>query len=105
MAVEKMAKFLDKELTLEGKEALLDHLSEEKMRCNPAISIRPMLELRKNLQPRSRSDSSASSSSSGSEAGYPMKAGAWEAHLSEDMAKRFDEWAKKNLEGTGLAFD
>jgi hypothetical protein len=104
MAVEKMAKFLDKELTLEGKEALLDHLSEEKMRCNPAVSIRPMLELRKNLVPRSRSDSGGSSSS-GSEAGYPMKAGAWEAHLSEDMAKRFDEWAKKNLEGTGLAFD
>lgn len=104
MAVEKTAKFLEKELTLEGKEALLEHLSEEKMRINPSVSIRPMLELAKTLQPRSRSGSSGSSSS-GSEASFPLKTGAWEAHLSEDMAKRFDEWAKKNLEGTGLAFD
>jgi len=95
---------LGKELSLESKEALLDHLSDEKMKNNNACNIRPIFELRKSLQPRSRSGSSGSSSS-GSEANYPLKSGAWEARLTEDMAKRFDEWAKKNLEGTGLVFE
>ncbi|XP_059481982.1 luciferin sulfotransferase-like [Neocloeon triangulifer] len=101
--VDMVSKFLGKDLTTEGREALLDHMSDEKIKANPSISVRPMLEFRKNMLPRSRA--SSSTSSSGSESGLNPKPGMFEARLTEDMAKRFDEWAKKNLEGTGLSFD
>lgn len=31
--------------------------------------------------------------------------GDWKNHMTDEMAKRFDDWAENNLNGTGLSFE
>ncbi|CAB3359858.1 Hypothetical predicted protein [Cloeon dipterum] len=102
-AIDIVTQFMEKTISPEGREALLDHISEEKVKTNHTLSIRPMLELRKSMLPRSRSNSNGSSS--GSESSFNLKPGNFEARLTEDMAKRFDMWAEENLSGTGLSLN
>jgi Sulfotransferase domain len=66
-AVTRTATFLNKKLTEEGMEAILDHLSFQSMKNNPAVNLEPVLEYRKTTMTQEQSPSLPHESRDGQE--------------------------------------
>jgi Sulfotransferase domain len=99
-AVTRTATFLNKKLTEEGMLAMLDHLSFQSMKNNPAVNLEPVLEYRKTTMTEEQAPSLQAPA-------FIRKGviGDWANHMTPEMAKKFDEWNAEHLEGTGLTFD
>ncbi|XP_059490649.1 luciferin sulfotransferase-like [Neocloeon triangulifer] len=97
------AKFLDKTLTEKEVEAVLDHLSFESMKNNPAVNLEPVLEYRKTALMNQMAEDQITCLQAPSFIRKGVN-GDWANHMSPEMAARFDEWNEKHLEGTGLSF-
>lgn len=88
------AKFLGVENSITDKDVaqMCDHLQFDRMQKNPAVNIKSFLTLNgdkeKNVQ-------------------FIRKGqiGDWKNYMSSELSDRFDEWTRKNTEGTGLEFD
>ncbi|CAB3381573.1 Hypothetical predicted protein [Cloeon dipterum] len=97
------AKFLNKELNEEEVQAVLHHLSFESMKNNPAVNLEPVLEYRKTALLNQMTEDKVTCMQAPS---FIRKGvtGDWANHMNPEIAARFDEWIKTNLEGTGLNF-
>lgn len=91
--IKKTAKFLSKNVTDEQIVGLCEHLKFSKMATNPSVNMELLLGSRKAQE---------------DDPDYKFirkgKVGDWTNYMSEDLARRFDEWTEKNLCGTGLKF-
>jgi len=102
-AAERTCKFLGKEFNEAGMEALLDHLSFQSMKNNPAVNLEPVLEYRKTALSTQMSEDKITCLQAPAFIRKGVN-GDWANHMSPEMAQKFDEWTAKNLEGTGLNF-
>ncbi|XP_011259794.1 sulfotransferase family cytosolic 1B member 1 [Camponotus floridanus] len=90
--IKKTAKFLNKNVTDEQIIGLCEHLKFSKMVTNPSVNIELLLGNKK-----AEEDPNYSFIRKG-------KIGDWTNYMTEDLARRFDEWTEKHLCGTGLKF-
>ncbi|KAG7191123.1 hypothetical protein KM043_007155 [Ampulex compressa] len=93
-SIKKAAKFLNKEATEEQIHKLSEHLNFSKMAANPAINLQRII-----------TESNGENENSDFKFIRKGKVGDWKNHMSEDLARSFDEWIEKNSRGTGLKFD
>ncbi|CAL1686315.1 unnamed protein product [Lasius platythorax] len=91
--IKKTAKFLSKNVTDEQIVELCEHLKFSKMATNPSVNMELLLGNGKTQE---------------DDPDYKFirkgKVGDWTNYMSEDLARRFDEWTEKHLCGTGLKF-
>lgn len=91
--IKKTAKFLSKNVTDEQIIGLCEHLKFSKMATNPSVNMELLLENRETKE---------------DDPDYKFirkgKIGDWMNYMTEDLARRFDEWTEKHLCGTGLKF-
>lgn len=90
--IKKTAKFLSKNVTDEQIVGLCEHLKFSKMATNPSVNMELLLGNRE-----AQEDPDHKFIRKG-------KVGDWTNYMSEDLARRFDEWMEKHLCGTGLKF-
>lgn len=90
----KCAKFLGVEdsITNEHVERMCEHLKFDRMQKNPAVNIESYLQLNR------EKDKSVQFIRKG-------QIGDWKNYMSDELSLRFDEWTKKNTEGTDLVFE
>lgn len=90
--INKAAKFLGKNITDEQINELREHLKFKKMATNPSMNMEMLLENVPTNDPNLK---------------FIRKGqiGDWKNYMSEELARRFDEWTEKHLYGTGLKFD
>ncbi|XP_071633809.1 luciferin sulfotransferase-like [Temnothorax longispinosus] len=93
-AIKKTAKYLGKTVTDEQVIGLREHLKFSKMVENPSVNIKLLL----GDKDEPNDDPNLNFIRKG-------KVGDWTNHMSEDLARRFDKWTEKHLNGTGLKFD
>lgn len=90
----KCAKFLNVEDKISDKDVtqLCDHLNFDQMQKNPAVNIDSYLHLHSDREKNNQ---------------FIRKGqiGDWKNYMSAELSERFDEWTRKNTEGTGLHFD
>ena len=94
--VRKTAKFLNKDISDEEVYKLCDHLSFSNMKTNRAVNLEAVLEksFGKNYLEQT-----------------PLRfirkgeIGDWKNFMSDDMSRRFDNWAEENLKGSELSFE
>ncbi|CAH0763346.1 unnamed protein product [Diatraea saccharalis] len=93
--VRKTAKFLDKAITDEEVDELCDHLSFNNMKNNRAVNLQPILERTFGKSYLEQTDLR-----------FIRKGeiGDWKNFMSDDLSRKFDQWAQKNLEGSDLSF-
>lgn len=91
--IERVAKFLDKEITQEQIDKLADHLSFESMKNNPAVNYDWLVKLSKLYKP----DKNNSFMRAGQVGGY-------KAAMSEEMIERFEKWTTEHTKDTGLTY-
>lgn len=85
-SLRKLSVFLDKPLKDEDLLKLMNHLQFENAKKNPAINFMISKDQSSNQDFMRR----------GKVGGNP--------EITEEMSKRFDDWEKRNLEGSGLKF-
>lgn len=93
MVIKKTAKFLNKNVTDEQIVGLCDHLKFSKMATNPSVNMELLLN-NTNTEEHDPDDKFIRKG----------KVGDWTNYMSEDLARRFDEWTEKHLRETGLKF-
>jgi len=93
-AIKKTAKFLGKTVTDEQVIGLCEHLKFSKIVANPSVNVQLLLDDKDELN----NDPNFKFIRKG-------KVGDWTNHMSEDLARRFDEWTEEHLRGTDLKFD
>ncbi|CAL1686316.1 unnamed protein product [Lasius platythorax] len=91
--IKKTAKFLSKNVTDEQIVELCEHLKFSKMATNTSWNLELLLGNRK-----------AQEDDPNNKLIRKGKVGDWTNYMSEDLARRFDEWTEKHLCGTGLKF-
>lgn len=88
--IRKIAKFLNKTLTDEQVEKLVDHVKIDKFAKNESVNM--AMEVKAGL----------------ANAGHTFirkgETGDWKNHFSPELNRRIDEWIEKNLAGTDLKF-
>lgn len=92
--IRKVANFLNKSLSDQQVEILNQHLSFESMRNNKSVNYEMIQELNKKYNLTQGE-------------GIFMRSGRvgdYKAHMTDEMIQQFDEWTKKNTEGTGLNY-
>lgn len=89
------SKFLGKDLSEDDVSQLMDHLSFQRMRQNPALNLEPFLQARNGPEFKQEGDQTFIRKG---------KVGDWKNYMSPELADRFDSWTKENLQGTGLSF-
>ncbi|KAL4708479.1 hypothetical protein ACJJTC_014087 [Scirpophaga incertulas] len=94
--VRRTATFLNKELTDDQVAKLCDHLSFKNMKNNRAVNLEAILE---------RSFGKSYLEQTNLRFIRKGEIGDWKNYMSEDLSRRFDEWAEKNIQGTGLSFE
>lgn len=94
--VRKTAKFLGKSLSDEQVFKLCDHLSFENMKSNRAVNLEAILE-----------KSFGKSYLEQTKLRFIRKGqiGDWKNYMSDDLSRRFDDWAEKQLKGSELSFE
>ncbi|CAH0401653.1 unnamed protein product [Chilo suppressalis] len=94
--VRQTAKFLNKEMTEEEVDKLCDYLSFSNMKNNRAVNLEVVLERTFGKSYLEQTDLR-----------FIRKGeiGDWKNFMFEDLSRKFDEWAQKNLEGSDLSFD
>lgn len=85
-------------------EMILDHLSFQSMKNNPAVNLEPVLEYRKTTLSNQMSEDKITCLQAPSFIRKGVN-GDWANHMTPEMAKKFDDWTAENLEGTGLSFN
>lgn len=88
--IKKAAAFLGKSVTDEQVLGLCDHLKFSRMAANPSVNMQLLL-TNDGTDPNSRFIRKG-------------KVGDWTNYMSQDLARRFDEWTDEHLRGTGLRF-
>ncbi|EFA11828.1 luciferin sulfotransferase [Tribolium castaneum] len=88
--IQKVSEFLERPLNDEQVEILLEHLSFEKMKQNPAVNKEDMIDI---FKKHNLTNSDGQFFRSG-------KIGDYKVTMSSGMIKRFDEWIKRNTEGS-----
>lgn len=90
------AEFLNKTMTDEQVDALCDHLSFRNMKSNRAVNLEAILE-----------KSFGKSYLEQTNLRFIRKGeiGDWKNYMSDDLSRRFDQWAEEHLEGTDLRFE
>lgn len=94
--VRKTAKFLDKTLSDEEIFKLCDYLSFANMKTNRAVNLEAILE--KSYGKHFLEQTSLRFIRKG-------EIGDWKNFMSDELSRRFDEWAEQNLKGTELSFE
>lgn len=94
--VRRTAKFLNKTLSDEEVYKLCDHLSFQNMKTNRAVNLEAILE--KSFGKNYLEQTSLRFIRKG-------EIGDWKNYMSDDLSRRFDDWAEKNLKGTELSFE
>lgn len=94
--VRKTAKFLNKSLSDEEIFKLCDHLSFQNMKTNRAVNLEAVLE--KSFGKNYLEQTSLRFIRKG-------EIGDWKNFMSDDLSRRFDNWAEENLKGTELSFE
>lgn len=94
--VRRTAKFLGKTLTDADVEKLCDHLAFKNMKSNKAVNLETILE---------RSFGKSFLENTDLRFIRKGEVGDWKNYMSEELSRRFDEWAEENLKGTGLSFN
>ncbi len=89
-SVRKVARFLNKDLSSEQVEALVEHLSFKKMKGNTAVN-------KEQFKDFGFADKSGSFMRKG-------QIGDWKNYLTDEMNQRMDEAIEKHFKGTGLEF-
>lgn len=94
--VRRTAKFLNKTMSDEQVDKLCDHLSFNNMKTNRAVNLEAILE-----------KSYGKSYLEGTDLRFIRKGmiGDWKNYMSDDLSRRFDEWADQHLKGTELSFE
>ncbi|CAH0597698.1 unnamed protein product [Chrysodeixis includens] len=94
--VRRTADFLNKELTDTQVDKLCDHLSFQNMKTNRAVNLEAILE-----------KSFGTSYLESTDLRFIRKGeiGDWKNYMSDDLSRRFDEWAEQHLKGTELSFE
>lgn len=95
--IERTSKFLNKSLTAEQVTQLLDHLSFESMKKNPAVNLDPFMSL-KHGEEFSQNPNLPKFIRKG-------QVGDYKNHMSPEIVAQFDIWTEENLRGTGLSFE
>ena len=90
----KTAKFLDKSLTEEQVDKLMNHLSFENMKNNRAVNYEPLIELNQKNGIFDR-DLNGSFIRCG-------KIGSWKEMMTPDMAERFKKWDQDHLKNINI---
>lgn len=92
--IHKCAKFLGVENRLTDSDVaqMCDHLKFDRMQKNPAVNIGTYLPL------NGDKEKSVQFIRKG-------QIGDWKNYMSTELSERFDEWTRKNTEGTGLDFE
>ncbi|XP_041985138.1 luciferin sulfotransferase [Aricia agestis] len=94
--VRKTAKFLNKEMSDEQVDKLCDYLSFKNMKTNRAVNLEAILE-----------KSFGKSYLEQTDLRFIRKGeiGDWKNYMSDDLSRKFDDWAEKHLKGTELSFE
>ncbi|KAJ2941483.1 hypothetical protein O0L34_g14530 [Tuta absoluta] len=94
--IRKTATFLGKTLTDPQVEKLCDHLSFQNMKSNRAVNLDAILE-----------KSFGKSYLEQTKLRFIRKGeiGDWKNYMSDDLSRRFDQWAEQHMKGTGLCFE
>lgn len=94
--VRRTATFLNKELSDTQVDKLCDHLSFQNMKTNRAVNLEAILE-----------KSFGVSYLESTDLRFIRKGeiGDWKNYMSDDLSRRFDEWAEQHLKGTELSFE
>lgn len=88
----RVAEYLGKTLTSEQVSILKDHLSFENMKKNDSVNMELHCSMTRKLN-----NCEGTFMRSGT-------VGSYKVDMSEVMIKKFDEWTKENIAGTGLTF-
>nr|CAH0104486.1 unnamed protein product [Daphnia galeata] len=88
--IKKMAAFLNKTLTEEQIEKLVDHVQIDKFAKNDSVNMAREIQ--------------AGLSNEGQTFIRKGETGGWKKHFSPEVNRKVDEWIAKNLEGTDLKF-
>lgn len=94
--VRRTADFLGKTLSEEQVDKLCDHLSFQNMKSNRAVNLDAILE---------RSFGKSFLEQTNLRFIRKGEVGDWKNYMSDDLSRRFDQWAEQNMKGTGLSFD
>lgn len=89
--MKKTADFLGKNLTEEQYQLLSDHLAFQNMKKNKAVNYDEVKEVLKDIQPTGQGSFIREGGSGG-----------WQSKMSLEISKKFDEWTRKKISGTGL---
>lgn len=94
--IRKTAKFLEKPITDEQTNELADHLSFKNMKGNPAVNLKPIMDVRNGKDFFERTGKS-----------FIRKGqiGDWKNFMTPELSEKFDKWTEENLRDTGLNFD
>ncbi|XP_063834758.1 luciferin sulfotransferase [Ostrinia nubilalis] len=94
--IRKTAKFLGKTITDDQVNTLSEHLSFQSMKKNRAVNLETLLERSFGKEYLEQT-----------ELRFIRKGeiGDWKNYMSDDLSRRFDEWAAQHIQGTGLSFD
>ncbi|KAF2883513.1 hypothetical protein ILUMI_22686 [Ignelater luminosus] len=93
--IRKVSSFLGKTYTEEEIEKLAEHLSFQSMKKNPSVNLEKVIE--ENIK-----SGIATSTDPFIRSG---QVGAFKSKMSPDMIKKFEEWNRENLIGTGLTLE
>lgn len=92
----KAAEFLGKTVTEEQVVKLMDHISFNSMAKNPSTNGKPVIEQLVGKEHMEKV---------GVDFIRKGQVGDYKNFMTEELAKRFDDWTELNLKGTGLSFD
>lgn len=95
--IRRTAKFLGKTLTEEKVAALVDHLSFNKMKENPAVNYKEFTDACKKMD-----------LCTDDQEGTFLRKGEvnnWKNYMSPEMSARFDRWTEENLKGSSFSFE
>lgn len=94
--IRKTAKFLEKPITEDQVDELAEHLSFSKMKNNPAVNLKPIMDVKNGKDFFERTGKC-----------FIRKGqnGDWKNFMTPELSKKFDDWTELNLKETGLCFD
>lgn len=94
--IRRTAEFLGKKIDDESVEKLVDYLSFDKMKKNPAVNLEVVMAQKYGEERMANAD-----------AKFIRKGqvGDYKNHMSDEMIAKFDAWTEENLAGTGLSFE
>lgn len=92
--IETVASFLERQLTQEQVSSLANHLSFDNMKTNSAVNYEMLVDTRRKYK---ISDDDGCFMRSG-------KVGGYKADMTEEIAKKFDDWTEYHTRNTDLSF-